>query len=145
MSNESEQQTLTTADVAKIAPPPKFKRKAIVVRPLFKMRPGVEYYFKLVGPFHLGKKIDDSKEPATLCNVVDLTTGEEGQIICGKLLREQIAESYPNDSFVGKSFAMEFMRVPDKRYNVIKTLNEIEPEEAQTSAPKSGAPAGGKK
>lgn len=117
---------------------PKFKKKAIVVRPLFKMRPGVEYYFKVTGPLHLGKKIDDSKEPATLCNVVDLTTGEEGQIICGKLLREQLVESYPNESFVGKSFAMEFMRVPDKRYNIIKTLNEIEPDEAKTEAPKSG-------
>ncbi|HEY4723992.1 MAG TPA: hypothetical protein VII92_19215 [Anaerolineae bacterium] len=118
--------------------PLKFKTKKHVVKQLFKLKPGVEYYFTFKGPMHVGKKIDDAKEPATLADVVDLNTGEFGQIICAKLVRDALTDAYANDTYVGKSFAIELMRVPEKRYNMLKTFIEIEPEEAP-KAPAAGA------
>lgn len=119
--------------------PLKFKTKKHVVKQLFKMKPGQEYYFKFTGPMHVGKKIDDAKEAATLADVVELTTGELGQIICAKLLREALIESYTGDSYVGKSFAIELARVPEKRYNMLKTFNEIEMDEAPKAEPAKAA------
>jgi hypothetical protein len=104
--------------------------KKHVTKQLFKLKPGVEYYFQFKGPMHVGKKIDDAKEPAILADVVDLSTGEFGQIICAKLVRDALNDAYANDTYVGKSFAVELMRVPEKRYNMLKTFIEIEAEEA---------------
>jgi hypothetical protein len=120
------------AEVTKV--PFTFKTKKFVVKQLFKIKPGVEYYFKATGPMHIGKQIDDQKEAATLMDVIDLPTGELGQIICGKLLRDSLAENYPNHSYVGKAFCIELMKVPEKRYNMLKTFNEIDLDEA----PKAG-------
>ena len=116
--------------------PLKFKTKKHVVKQLFKLKPGVEYYFTFKGPMHTGKKVDDQKEPAVLADVVNLDTGELGQIICPKLIRDALAENYTGESYVGKSFAIELMRVPEKRYNLLKTFNEIEPEEAPKASVK---------
>lgn len=107
-----------------------FKTKKVVVKQLFKMKPGVEYYFKLTGPMHIGRQIDDQKEAATLMDVIDLPTGELGQIICPKLIRDALNEGYTNNSYVGKAFAIELMKVPEKRYNLLKTFNEIDVDEA---------------
>ena len=49
-----------------MALPGKFKKVKAVVRPVLKLTPGVEVYFKVTGPLHLGRKVDDNKEPATL-------------------------------------------------------------------------------
>lgn len=123
---------MVPASVAQSARP-KFKVRKMIERQLFKIKPGIEYYFKLSAPMYVGKKIDDQKEAATLCYCVDLTSGEEGQIILGKILRDSLNENYPKDTYVGKSFAIELMKVPDKRYNILKTFNEIDPTEAQTT------------
>jgi len=121
--------------------PVKYKRLKAVVRPLLKITPGVEYYVKITGPMHLGRQIKDDKEPATLADIVNLPTGEEMQIILPKIMREALAEQFPKDAYVGKCFAFELMRVPEKRYNLVKTLVEIEPSETP-DAPK---PNGGDK
>jgi len=114
---------------------PKFKVKRHVVKQLFKIKPGVEYYLLFTGKMHIGKKIEDNKEAATLADVTNLATGEIGQIICPKLIRDALSEEYPSDSYVGKAFAIELMRVPDKRYNLLRTFIEIEPDEAPTEKP----------
>jgi hypothetical protein len=124
--------------------PFKFKKVGLVVRPQLKIKTGVEYYVRFAGPLHLGKKIDDDKEPAHLCDIVDLSTNEEMQIVVGKVMRDSLVEKYPNDTYVGKCFAFELMKVPDKRYNILKTFIEIAPDEAQVTQPKEAAPAGKK-
>lgn len=122
--------------------PMKFKRLKAVVRPQLKLMAGVEVHVKIVGPMHLGKQLKDDKEPATLVDIVNLDTGEEMQIILPKIVREVLAEQYPSDKYIGKCFALELMRVPEKRYNLVKTLVEIEPDEAQVAVPKQPAAAG---
>lgn len=117
--------------------PMKFKRLKPVVRPLLKLMAGVEVHVRITGPMHLGKQIKDDKEPATLVDILNLDNGEEMQMILPKIVREALAEQFPSDKYVGRCFALELMRVPEKRYNLVRTLVEIEPDEGQVSVPKS--------
>lgn len=122
-----------------------FKVKKMVTVPLLKIKPGVEYYIRVTGPMHEGKKIDDRKEPAILMNVQELPTNKPAQIIVGKLMRDALNEQYPNSAYVGKCFAFQIdkdQNNPERKYNLLTTLNEIEPDESEVSVPKA---AGAKK
>jgi hypothetical protein len=47
----------------------------------------------------------------------DLETGQDVQVIVATVLRGILTEDYPNDSYVGKGFAITQYRVPGKDYN----------------------------
>lgn len=115
-----------------------FKRVRHVTRPQLKLTPGVEYYVKFQGPAHLGEKVADNKDPATLIDVVDLRTGEEMNIIAPAVFLKELNKAYPGESYIGKSFAFELMKVPEKRYNLLKTFIEIAPEETPKPAVVAG-------
>lgn len=67
-----------------------------------------------------------TKEPATVCPVTDLDTGEVTQIICGAVLKGILNEQYPNDGYVEKSFEIvKHAKAPGKRYNTYSVF-EIE-------------------
>ena len=55
-------------------------------------------------------------EPAMLANIVNLSTGEEMQTICNKVMESTLNEEYPDAGYVGKSFLIEQRSVPGKRY-----------------------------
>lgn len=95
----------------------KFTRRKSVAVPLFKLEPGQPIFVKVDGAMFLGKKVDEKKEAATLLPVVDLETGEEGQIIVGAVLRELFLEQYPDDAYVGKGFEITVRKRADKKYN----------------------------
>lgn len=42
--------------------------------------------------------------PATVMACVDIDTGEEGLVICNKVLASSLTEAYPADAYVGKVF-----------------------------------------
>ena len=105
----------------------KVKRTKSVAVPLFKLSPNVKRYFLFDGPMFVGKKIDDKKEAAILLPVTDLETGEQGQIIVGKVLRSLIEEEYPDKAYVGKKFETCLRRRADKSYNTYD-LYEVETE-----------------
>ena len=86
-------------------------------------------YVALLGAMHEGRKIDDSKEPATLAHAVDMETGEEGVIICSTVLKKELNENYPGEAYVGRGFEVVITRDPEKKYNHV-TLSEVSiPEE----------------
>ena len=99
--------------------------KRHVTLPVLKLEKNVERYFRFTAPMHLGKKIDDAKDAATLMNATDLATGEVGQIVVPAVLQKELDEGYPSAAYVGKCFAVKLTRVPEKRYNLI-SLIEIE-------------------
>lgn len=107
----------------------KMKRTKSVAVPLFKFVANEPRFYLIDGPAFVGKKIDDKKEAATLLPVTDLETGEQGQIIVGAVLKSLIAESYPDDSYVGKKFEMTLRKRADKSYNTYD-LYEVEGEAA---------------
>lgn len=44
------------------------------------------------------------KEPATICDVVDLQTGELGCFIVSTMIKSNLERDYPDDTYVGKAF-----------------------------------------
>lgn len=107
--------------------PAKFVPKVLkhVTLPVLKLTAdGKPRYFKLTGPMHVGKKIDDQKEAATICNATDCATGEVGQIVCPTVMQKELNDNYPKDAYVGKFFELVLTRVPEKKYNIV-TLTEI--------------------
>lgn len=110
-----------------------FKR---VTAQLFKLKPGDEIFFLCDGPMHVGEKIGD-KEPATLMNVTNLETGEEGQIICGAVFQKELSRAYENNAYVGKKFWLKVTRIPEKKYNTYEIAEISETEEAPVSDKKA--------
>lgn len=99
----------TKAEPAKFVP----KVKRILTLPLIKFEVGKPLYLKMLDKIYRAKPIknptaeDAKKEPPLLVNVVDRQTGEMGQIILGAVLANLLHEDYPDDGYVGKTFAIE--------------------------------------
>jgi hypothetical protein len=117
------------------------KRKRLLTKPLLKYSVGMAVYVLIETAAHIGKEMKPGadgkkKEPATLCDVVDLKTGEPCQIILNAVVKSVLAEEYPNDSYVGKCFAItKQARVTGKAYDPF-SVEEIEnPNEAPAVTP----------
>lgn len=123
--------------------PTKFTPKVLrnVTLPVLKLTAdGKPRYFKLTGPMHLGKKIDDQKEAATICNATDCETGEVGQIVCPTIFQKELNEQYPKDAYVDKFFEVILTRVPEKKYNIVGLTEIADPtEDLQRIAGKQAA------
>ena len=85
--------------------------------PQLKLEPGVSVYVRITGAMYMGKpskKLDadgKTRGPATLLPVYCLFAGddhecnnEECSTVANKMLASTLNESYPKDSYVGKSF-----------------------------------------
>lgn len=104
---------------------PQFKRTKQVTLPVLKMKPGVERFVKLTDVIRTGKKVSDTMQAAEVCPAIDLVSGQRGLLIVPYVMQQDLKEHYPENAYVGKSFAVLFTRVPGKRYN-IPTIDEIE-------------------
>ena len=105
-----------------------FRKLKSVTRNLFKLSNNKEYYFKIQEPIFLGKKIGD-KDPAHLANVIDLETGEEGQIILGAVLVGILNENYPDDAYVSRCFEIVKFRDAASAYNTYNVSEVADPSE----------------
>jgi len=86
-----------------------FKRSKKLTLPVVKFEMDKAKYLLITAAMHVGKRLKGSgaksqMEPATLCNVVDLQTGEEMQLICATLVKSILTENYDNHSYVGHAF-----------------------------------------
>jgi hypothetical protein len=108
-----------------------FKRKKLLTRPVLKYVVDVPNYVKIETAAHIGKTMKPGadgkqKEPATLCNVIDLKTGEPAQLILNAVVKSVLSEEYPNDTYVGLCFAItKQARVAGKQYDPFN-IEEIE-------------------
>jgi|SRR5882672_2029137 len=90
---------------------PQFKRKKLLTRPILKFIKDIPVYIRCEGAIYLGKEMkqqqgEKKKEPAHLADVIDLSTGEVAQIIVNAVPMSVLKENYPEDSYVGKCFAI---------------------------------------
>ena len=134
-----------------------FKVKGRIVKPLYKIRVGIDYAFLFTGRMHVGKKIDDQKEAATLMDVRPVTVGDDqklylgepGQMIVGTVLRRVLDEELAAHAYVGRAFRFKLDKVPEKNYNALTHFDEIDIEGAiDPYKPAAEAPkvvTGGKK
>ena len=87
-----------------------FKIKKRVTLPVYRMGLETPYYVKVLAPIFEGKTIEDkadkdkNKGPAHIMTIVDLVTGEEGQIVLNKVLKSTLEEEYPSEGYVGLGF-----------------------------------------
>jgi hypothetical protein len=65
------------------------------------------------------KSTDKPREPATICTVADVETGEEFTFIVPAVVRENLQRDYPNGGYVGKTFWIcnKGKRTEAQRYN----------------------------
>ena len=100
-----------------------------------------EKYFLIQGPIHPGKKIDDSREPANLCEAIDLETGELGLLICPTVMVKELSEQYPNSAYVGKCFSvvLQMSKTKAGKQVNIPTICEIaDPRAYEEATPTKG-------
>lgn len=129
----------------------KFTIKKNVTLPLLKIVANSTRYFKMTGAMFIGKEIEGGRKdaagnpqkPATLAHCVDLETGEEGQFIVSHVLYSELNGAYPDDSYVGKSFAFSFTRPAGKKYNLV-TIAEIEVQAEEGNVAEAEKPKGKK-
>ena len=102
----------------------KYTRTRSVTLPTLKLVEEQTAYVKIISPMVVSnvtqkpKAGEAPKEPATVCQVANVETGELAQMICGAALKGVLNESYPEDGYVGKSFEVtKHAKAPGKRYN----------------------------
>lgn len=102
----------------------KYTRVRALVLPTLKLVEEQPAHVTITGPMTVSTasqrpdKDGKVKEPATVCPVTDLDTGEITQIICGAVLKGILNEQYPDDAYVGKSFEIvKHAKAQGKRYN----------------------------
>ena len=76
---------------------------------LWKWQDGVEKVFTVVGPIRAGKAVTNprsgiAKAPDVM-TVCDAEDGNEKDILVGAVLRSSLTENYPDDTYVGLTFA----------------------------------------
>lgn len=116
-----------------VASKPVFNFKVIknVTLPLVKMEEDYPIYVKITSAMFVGKEVKgDGKtatmEPAVLAHVVNLENGEAAQIIISAVIKENLKDNYPEDSYVGKQFEfIKHAKRVGKRYNDY-SITEIE-------------------
>lgn len=119
------------------------KTKKLLTRPVLKMEQDKTRYIKIEAAMFIGKDIksrdakegDKKKEPATILNATNLEDGALVQIVVNAVMKSVLSEEYPNDTYVGKCFAITKQgRQPGKQYNPFH-IEEIE-DPADEAAPK---------
>lgn len=125
-----EAQTINAADVGKLGFQPKLLRK--VTRSILKMETNVTVFVKAESALYQGKEVkpkagqDVEMKAAILLDVVNLTTGEQQQIVCGSVLVSVLNETYPNDSYKGLCFQITKRAGPAGRRYFVFDVDQIE-------------------
>ena len=103
-----------------------------VTLPLSKWAVDQEKLLTIISPIFVGKEVktNTTMEPAELCHAVDLTTGEEVQVIIGAVLKGIFTDEYAGEKYVGKSFAITQHNAQGKKYKTY-TVIEIDPESVE--------------
>lgn len=125
------------------------KIKKLLTRPLLKLQEDVPVYIKIETKMALGKEMkkrkgDDEKqkEPATLVNCVNLSDGSLQQLIVNAVVKSVWNEDYPDDSYVGKCFAITKLgRAAGKNYNPFRIAEIDDPAVAEKAAVADTKPA----
>lgn len=110
---------------------PKVKRTLVLPLLNRKMKPGDSVYFKITSPVFEGKQIasaeaKQNEKPADLVNAVDLTTGEECQVIVPAVMKSVLEDEYDDGAYIGLAFELtKGEKAEGKRYYNY-TVNELE-------------------
>lgn len=86
----------------------KYKRVKALTGAVIQFAVGVARVLRIDTPMEISTRKEKAgakkMEPATVCQVTDIETGETGTMICAKVIRSSLEEGYPNGGYVGKAF-----------------------------------------
>lgn len=145
----------------------KFVKARNVTLPLLKIKEGTEYVITMLTAMALGKQMPAKTQqqtdpktgevvtvtlppeaPATVAQVKCLQDapgakdGEEYQMLCNTIFAKELREQYPDDSYVGKSFAFTVFKIDGKRYKGCSIAEvTLNPDHVETPAAPAPAPA----
>lgn len=100
---------------------------------LWKWEDGVEKVFTILSPIRAGRVVTNPRNG--IAKAPDVMTvrdieGNEHEILVATVLRSTLTENYPDDAYVGKTFACTQGPVPDgKRYKTMD-VKEVTLEDA---------------
>ena len=109
---------------------PSFRVVKAITRPLIRFGVSPEYV-RFDGPIYQsaplehGTAAQKKMAPPFMADVVNLKTGEAGQIILPTVLHKELVEKYPDDSYVSKDFQLRKINIAGKDYS-IWSITEIE-------------------
>lgn len=100
-------------------------KRRITLPSLSMKKKGDIRYLTIADPMRVSKVVDKPtadgkvKEPATICTVGDVLTGEVYTWIVPAVCKKNILDDYPDESYVGKCFMVENMgkRTDGQRYH----------------------------
>ena len=98
------------------------KRRTLTV-PLLKQVDNTEYRIKILDKMRQSKAVNTAEgartmDPATICTVLNLDDGAHYTLIINKVLESVLKEEFPDDGYVGKSFAFtRHAKAAGKRYH----------------------------
>ena len=121
---KDEKKTEAATDATTEVKAPTFKPVIIkhVSMPTLKLMPNMPVYVKILEKMFLGKvqpakEGEAEKKPPTILNVLNHvvnkagtaleTDGEVMQLVAGKVLESELRETYPDDGYVNRFFAIE--------------------------------------
>lgn len=76
-----------------------------------------------------GKDGAKQMEPATVCTVVDLTSGEVKTLIVSAVVKSIFTDEYPDDAYVGKSFRLVKHAKKEGKNYFNFSVDEIDPDQ----------------
>lgn len=91
----------------------------IVTMPLLKLKQNEPVYVKFLDKTFVGKELKNEpkvdangkptvrKEPPVMAHIIDLSTGEQADIMLGKVLQGILDDDYPQHAYVSKCFMIE--------------------------------------
>ena len=115
----------------------RYKVKRQVILPTLNLAVGFPRVLKILEAMHVSTisdpkaaekagKAGEKMEPATVCPVTDIETGEQFNLLVPAVLRGNIEEKYPDAAYVGAAFYVEKLpKRPGKRYFDFKLI-EVE-------------------
>ena len=92
-----------------------------VTLPFLKQKVGQPTHIYFLERYCKSRKIndDEQKGEATLGHVINLTTGEESDLILSTVTKSLLDEHYPEGAYVGKAFKIELFAVEGKKYHKV--------------------------
>jgi hypothetical protein len=95
-----------------------FAVKKVITRPVLKLVVDKPVAFRVDTPLEVGKVVEGDKKPADVFFVTNIVNGQECTVVVPAVLKAELEENYPDNSYVGKYFGIvKREKVEGKRYH----------------------------
>jgi hypothetical protein len=119
---------------------PEFEIVGHVTLPHIKLNfDGSANFIKIVGPIEPGKELEavrqrkakegspaETMNPPDLCEIIELRSGQLGNMIVNAVIKSNLEEKYPEQGYVGRSFKISQISTVSKGSRSYRTFEILE-------------------